>query len=55
MALTYLYSFLDWSWLVFLHQGAQVQVKVLNTDSPNDCPELSYSCLGLGIWGCCFP
>lgn len=34
MALTYLYSFLDRSWLVFLHKGAKVQVKVLNTDSP---------------------
>lgn len=34
MALTYLYSFLDLSWLVFLHKGAKVQVKVVNTDSP---------------------
>lgn len=30
-ALTYPYSFLDWSWLVFLHKEVKVQVKVLNT------------------------
>lgn len=58
MALTYLYSFLDSSWLVFLHKGAKVQVKVVNTDSPQWRPraELQLAWFGdLGLFSLASP